>query len=108
MSNDAVYVSVETMRNFTKDVFTHLGVPAADADICADVLIASDLRGIESHGIGRLKMYYDRIKSGQQEAVTNFEIVRESPTTAVVDGNHGMGMVVAKRAMQLAINKAKS
>lgn len=107
MPSDSVRVPVDMMRNFIEDVFESVGVPTEDAQTCADVLIASDMRGIESHGIQRLKMYYDRIKIGQQQAVTNFEIVRESPTTAVVDGNHGMGMVIGKRAMQLAIDKAK-
>jgi L-2-hydroxycarboxylate dehydrogenase (NAD+) len=106
MTPEAVRVPVDLMRKFIEDVFEKIGVPREEAEICADVLIASDLRGIESHGIQRLKMYYDRIKTGQQKAVTKFEIVRESPTTAVVDGNHGMGMVVAKKSMQLAIDKA--
>jgi LDH2 family malate/lactate/ureidoglycolate dehydrogenase len=89
------------------DVFTGAGVPKADAEICADVLLASDLRGIESHGVQRLKMYYDRIKAGIQKAVTEMEIVREGPTTAVVDGHHGMGQVIGVRSMQMAIDKAR-
>lgn len=89
------------------DVFVGVGVPREDADICADVLITSDLWGIESHGIQRLKMYYDRIKEGKQLPVTKISIVRESPTTALIDGGNGMGQVVAYRAMQMAIEKAK-
>ena len=100
-------VPVSTLQQFMIDVFAGLGVPRADAEICADVLITSDLRGIESHGIGRLKMYYDRIKNGTQKAVTHFEIVREGPTTAVVDGHHGMGQVIGVRSMELAIHKAR-
>jgi L-2-hydroxycarboxylate dehydrogenase (NAD+) len=88
------------------DVFRGLGVPENDARICADVLIASDLRGIESHGVGRLKYYYDRIKAGVQFTQTETEIVRETATTAVVDGHHGMGHVIAYRAMRLAMDKA--
>ena len=88
-------------------VFQRSGVSEEDAVMCADVLIKSDLRGIESHGVGRLRMYYDRLKSGLIEKNTKLTIVRESPTTAVIDGNHGIGMVVATKAMQLAINKAK-
>lgn len=98
---------VEKLENFVRDVFIKLGVPQDDAQICAEVLIASDLRGIESHGIGRLKYYYVRMKSGQHNPITNFEVVCESPTTAVVDGHHGMGMVIARQAMQLAIDKAR-
>ena len=90
-----------------KDVFIHLGVPEDEAALCSEVLIKSDLRGIESHGIGRLKMYYDRIQNGQHRAITNIEIVKESPTTALIDGNHGMGMIIGIKSMQLAIDKAK-
>lgn len=88
------------------EVFTKLGVPAADAKICSEVLIASDLRGIESHGIGRLKMYYDRIKLGIQNPVTNIDVIKDLLATAVWDGNHGMGQVIGTKAMQTAINKA--
>ena len=81
--------------------------PADEAAICADVLIASDLRGIESHGVGRLKYYYDRIKAGVQSTTTHWEIVHETETTALVDGHHGMGHVIAHRAMRMAIEKAR-
>ncbi len=87
--------------------FIKLGVPEEDACISAEVLIASDLRGIESHGIGRMRMYFDRIRQGVQFPITNFEIVRESPTTAVVDGHHGMGQVIGHKSMSLAIQKAR-
>lgn len=107
MSDIPVYLSVDTLRSFIRDVLLKVGVPADDAETCADVIIESDIRGIESHGIGRLKYYYQRIKAGQHKVVTNFEIVRETPTTAVIDGHHGMGMVIAKRSMQMAIDKAR-
>lgn len=107
MSEETYYVPVDMLQCFMQDVMTCLGVPASDAAIVADVLITSDLRGIESHGVGRLKYYYDRIKSGQHRPVTEFEVVRESPTTALVDGHHGMGHVVAYRSMKLAIEKAR-
>lgn len=107
MNDKPIYLSVETLRSFIKDTLLALGVPPADAEICTDVIIASDLRGIESHGIGRLKYYYDRIASGQHKVITQFEIVRESPTTAVVDGHAGMGMIIGTRSMQLAIDKAR-
>ena len=101
------WVGFDTLESFMVDVFKGLGVPEEDARICAEVLITSDKRGIDSHGIGRLKhIYYDRIKIGIQEPVTQFEIIREGPTTAVVDGHHGMGHVIGHRAMQMAIDKA--
>lgn len=102
------WIDFDTMEDFIIDVFKGVGVPEDDAKICAEVLIAADKRGIDSHGIGRLKpIYYDRIKEGIQNPVTNFEIVREGFTTAVVDGHDGMGHVIGKKAMQLAIDKAK-
>jgi len=104
---DTTYIPVETLRQLMIDVFVRLGTPAEDAAICADVLIASDLRGIDSHGVSRLKYYHDRIKAGVQSTTTQFEIVSESETTAVVDGHHGMGHVIAYRSMALAIDKAR-
>jgi LDH2 family malate/lactate/ureidoglycolate dehydrogenase len=90
------------------DVFRGLGVPDADAKVCAAVLVESDRRGIDSHGIARMKtIYYDRIREGIQAPVTRFELVREGPTTAVVDGHDGMGHVVARRSMELCIAKAR-
>ncbi len=108
MAASTVFIPVDTLQNFIRDTFIKLGVPPAEAEICSEVLITSDLRGIESHGIGRLKYYYERIKGGQHKVITNLEIVRESPTTAVVDGHHGMGMIVGTRSMQMAIDKAKT
>jgi L-2-hydroxycarboxylate dehydrogenase (NAD+) len=108
MSVGIVHVGVDTLEKFIVDVFTGCGVPLPDAENCADVLITSDLRGIESHGIGRLKMYYDGIKKGLHKPVTEFEIIRETPTTAVVDGHNGMGHVIGVRAMQMAIDKART
>lgn len=101
-------VDWKTITDFVTDAFVGYGVPRADAEICADVLLESDKRGIESHGVNRFKpIYIDRIKAGIQKPVTEFEIVRETPTTAVIDGHDGMGQVISHRAMQMAIDKAK-
>ncbi len=108
MTEGVRYLPVSTVQGFMVDVFTALGVPEEDARISSEVLISADLRGIESHGIGRLKYYYDRIKRGQHRPVTRIEIIREGPTTALVDGNHGMGHVVGVKAMRLAIDKARA
>jgi LDH2 family malate/lactate/ureidoglycolate dehydrogenase len=105
--SDIIHIPVDTLRRFMEEVFERLGAPAEDARICADVLIASDLRGIDSHGVGRLKYYYDRIKAGVQQTVTHMEIVKESEATVLVDGHHGMGHVIAYRCMRLAIEKAR-
>ncbi|GAJ06489.1 unnamed protein product, partial [marine sediment metagenome] len=108
MLKDIVWVDFDTLENFAIDVFKGLGVPEEDAKISADVLITSDKRGIDSHGIGRLKTkYYDRIRAGVISPKTNLEIVKDGPTTAVIDGHNGMGQVIAKKSMALAIEKAK-
>ncbi|MFC1650261.1 Ldh family oxidoreductase [Candidatus Latescibacterota bacterium] len=108
MYEDCVWIGFDTMEQFMADVFMGVGVPADEAKICAEVLITSDKRGIDSHGISRLKtIYYDRINIGIQSPVTDFEIISESPTTAVIDGHDGMGQVIAQRSMQMAIDKAE-
>jgi LDH2 family malate/lactate/ureidoglycolate dehydrogenase len=107
-NTDIVYAPFDEMRTFMRLAFIAVGVPQDDAAICADVLIESDKRGIDSHGVGRLKpIYIDRIKEGIQQTRTNFEVVRETPSTAVIDGHDGMGHVIGVKAMQLAIDKAK-
>ena len=101
-------VDWQTLENFMIDAFVGVGVPLEDAKICADVLLESDRRGIESHGCNRFKpIYIDRIEIGIQNPVTNFEIIRETPTTAVIDGHDGMGQVIGYKAMKMAIEKAK-
>lgn len=101
-----IHLPVDDLKRFIETAFIKLDVPEEDAKICADILITSDLRGIESHGIGRLRMYVDRIKNGQIENKAALETVRESPTTAVIDGHHGLGMVIGYHSMNLAIKKA--
>ncbi|MBP3580093.1 MAG: Ldh family oxidoreductase [Clostridia bacterium] len=101
-------VDWKTITDFVVDAFVGYGIPREDAEICADVLLESDKRGIESHGVNRFKpIYLDRIRDGIQNPITNFEIIKETPTTAVVDGHDGMGQVIGYKAMKMAINKAK-
>ena len=106
-SDEIIYVPVEVLQRFVEQVFVALGTPRDDARICAEVLLASDRRGIESHGVGRLRVYYERIRAGVQKVETEIEIVTETATTALVDGHHGMGAVIAHRSMRLAMDKAR-
>ncbi|MDD4113063.1 MAG: Ldh family oxidoreductase [Herbinix sp.] len=102
------YVSWELIGDFMTEAFVKVGVPLDDAKICTDVLLESDRRGIESHGCNRFKpIYIDRINAGIQNPVTEFEVVKETPTTALIDGHDGMGMVISYKAMNMAIEKAK-
>ena len=106
---ECAWLDFDYLEKFMMDALVAAGVPAADARTVSAVLIASDKRGIDSHGIGRLKpIYIDRIRDGILDPVTRVEIVRERKTTAVLDGHNGMGHVVAKQAMDLAISKARA
>ena len=103
-----VFCPWDIITPFVTDAFIGYGIPEEDTKICTDVLLESDKRGIESHGCNRFKpIYLDRIKAGIQQPVTNFEIVKETETTAVVDGHDGMGQVIGYKSMQMAIDKAK-
>jgi len=102
------YVSWELMNSFLIDAFVGYGVPKEDAAICADVLLESDRRGIESHGCNRFKpIYIDRIKKGTLLPVTKIEILKETPTSVVMDAHDGMGMVASEKMMKMLIKKAK-
>ena len=102
------YVPFDLMHDFMVDVFEKYGVPREDAEICTDVLIESDRRGIASHGINRFKpIYLDRIKNGTLLPETNIEILKETPTTLVMDAHDGMGMVASYEMMKRLIDKAK-
>ncbi|MFH1038108.1 MAG: Ldh family oxidoreductase [PVC group bacterium] len=102
-------VALDLLERFMRDVFIGLGVPEEDAAVCADVLITADRRGIDSHGIQRLMgIYYNRIRAGIVNPVTRPEIVKETPTTVVIDGRNGMGHVIGKQAMELAVEKARA
>jgi LDH2 family malate/lactate/ureidoglycolate dehydrogenase len=95
------------MEAFLVDAFKGYGVPEADAKICADVLLESDRRGIESHGCNRFKpIYIDRIADGIQNPVTIVETLKETAVTTVYDAHDGMGMVASHKAMTTAIEKA--
>lgn len=102
------YVAWELIESFMVDAFAAVGVPEEDARICADVLLESDRRGIESHGCNRFKpIYIDRINAGIQKPVTEYEVLKETPTTLVVDAHDGMGMVASYKAMNTIMEKAE-
>ena len=102
------YVAWDLVSSFMVDVFKAYGVPEEDAKICTDVLLESDRRGIESHGCNRFKpIYLDRIKNGTLLPVTKIDILKETPTTVVMDANNGMGMVASHKMMEMLIEKAK-
>lgn len=103
---DNVY-SLSLLQAYTTKVFTTIGCNASDAAVATDVLLSADLRGVDSHGIARLIGYVRLQENGRVNVSPDIKIVHESPSTAVVDGDAGLGLVVAPHAMNLAIEKAK-
>lgn len=107
--DDRPFVEWELLNNFMIDVFVKYGVPREDAAICTDVLLEAERRGVESHGVNRFKpIYLDRIKNGTLLPVTNAEVVKETPTTVVINAHDGMGMVASHKMMEMLIDKAKT
>ncbi|HWO40347.1 MAG TPA: Ldh family oxidoreductase [Candidatus Eisenbacteria bacterium] len=99
--------SPEELMNFAAGVFIHFGVPEADARQAADVLIRSDLRGIDSHGVARLHTYYEMLSLGRINPKPRLRIVREKASVATVDGDNGLGLVVGPTANAIAMDKAE-
>jgi LDH2 family malate/lactate/ureidoglycolate dehydrogenase len=95
------------LREFTRSVFEKMGCSEEHAALATDVLIKSDLRGIDSHGVARLTGYVRLWEKGRINAKPDIKIVHETPSTATVDGDSGLGLVVAPFAMKVAIEKAE-
>ena len=98
--------SYDTLSALSRDAFIKMGFSREEAGIITDVLLCSDLHGIESHGIQRLYRYYKGIRSGMIRPEAEPEIIFETPVSAVIDGHDGMGQLIAHKAMNLAIEKA--
>ena len=98
--------AAERLHEFASRVFQHFGVPIEAAVQAADILLLSDLRGIDSHGIARLRSYVSMLSIGRINPRPNIKIVRESPSTATVDGDNGLGLVVGPQANTIAMEKA--
>ncbi|HDS08454.1 MAG TPA: Ldh family oxidoreductase [Bacteroides sp.] len=98
--------SIESLEEFTRKVFMKMGCSDEDARVITDVFIAAELRGLPSHGMLRIKDYYQLWQAGRINVKPHVRIVHESPGTAVVDGDGAIGMVAAAKSMQIAIEKA--
>lgn len=96
------------LKEFVKNIFQQLGCSVIDAEQAADVLVSADLRGVDSHGVARLAGYVRLYEAGRLNPTPNVRIVHETPSTATVDGDKGLGLVVAPIAMNIAIAKAKN
>src|SRR4051794_885256 len=103
-----VRVPVQALLDFVVAFLRKMGLGEEEAGQAAEILVASDLRGIESHGVPRLDMYMEMFKKGIIRPDAPFTIERESGATVMVEGGSGLGLVVGWRAMQLAIDKAQA
>lgn len=99
--------TVDYLNDFTRAVFVKMGCREADAVKIADVFMAAELRGLPSHGMIRIKDYYQLWKANRINVKPVVKIVYETPSTAVVDGDGAVGMIAATRSMEIAIEKAK-
>ena len=109
-SENMTRVNHEKLTRFVSRSFEKLGVTAGDAEIAAKVLVASDLRGVDTHGVIRFSpqaWYVKWLTEGSMTARPNIRVISESSSTALIDGDRGMGMVIGHRAMEVAIRKAK-
>ncbi len=100
--------SYQQLYTFSKNIFLQIGCSEANAAIAVKVLLSADLRGVDSHGIARLTGYIRLWEVNRINANPAISIVHETPSTATVDGDKGLGLVVAPAAMQMAIDKAKN
>ena len=105
MSDSRIY-SKESLLKFTSSLLQKIGCPREEAELAADVLVSADLRGVDSHGVARLSGYIRLHEKGRLNASPITKIVHETPSTAVLDGDLGLGLVVGPKAMDLAVKKA--
>lgn len=105
--SDQIY-SRERLQDFVKQVFVKCGMDMPGATQASDVLLAADLRGIDSHGVARLSGYIRLWEKGRANFSPHWRIVHETPSTATVDADEGLGLVVAPAAMNIAIEKARN
>ena len=98
---------LRSLSAFTTAVLKHIGCPDQDAELATEVLLSADLRGIDSHGIARLSGYVRLWEANRINPRPNIRVVHETPSTAVVDGDAGLGLVVGPYAMEVAMEKAK-
>ena len=107
--DEAVLVQADDLKATVAAVFEKMGVEAGDAQLGADVLVLADLRGVDSHGVSNmLKTYIAGYQTEQINPRPNWRVVRESPSTANIDSDRGLGIIIAPKAMEIAIQKAKS
>jgi L-2-hydroxycarboxylate dehydrogenase (NAD+) len=107
LNTETKLFGIEVLREFSARVFLHFGCPKEDAEQAANVLAGADLRGIDSHGVARLHCYFELLSAGAINAKPQIEIIRSTMSTATVDGDNGLGLVVGPRANRIAMDIAE-
>jgi len=107
MAEEGQRVSFEKLKNFCQQAYMKVGVPKEEAEIVADLLVRSDLRGVETHGVTRLPIYIQRLQKGYVRRVSQITVVKERGATAFLEAHGSMGHIAAYRAMEKAMAKAE-
>ena len=107
MAQQDMRVPADRLAAFVASAFIAAGLPAADAETLAGLMVEADLRGSDTHGVIRLPLYVRRIRAGGVNARPNIRVVSDRPSAALIDGDNAMGHLVMRRAAHLAIDKAK-
>jgi L-2-hydroxycarboxylate dehydrogenase (NAD+) len=104
--NGGTGFSIELLREFSTRVFLHFGVSEQDAAQAADVLVCADLRGIDSHGVARLHTYFELVNEDRINPRPQVKVIRSTPSTATIDGNNGLGLVIGPQGNRIATDLA--
>ena len=105
--SETMLIPVERLKRFTRDVFVHCGCLEEEAKLAAEILILADHRGIDSHGVARLHAYFTLLEAGEINPRPNVRKVTSTPTTATVDGDNGLGLIVGPKANAIAMEMAE-
>ncbi|ADC52298.1 putative malate/L-lactate dehydrogenase (plasmid) [Alkalihalophilus pseudofirmus OF4] len=95
------------LESYVSDVLQAVGLKKENGDIVAESLVSANLRGVDSHGVTRLPIYVQRIRSGAVTPNPDVKVIEESDSTLLIDGDDGMGQIVGKKTIELGIEKAK-
>ncbi len=107
IASEAILIQSDVLKNRVQLMLEHVGVPKEDAELGADVLVLADMRGLDTHGVSNLlRVYLDRYRNGNINPIPEWKIIQESGSAATIDADRGHGIIIAPKAMEIAMNKA--